>query len=122
MLHAFHSTHLDYLHSDLFHDDAGSTQEPDMEGIRHTALYKTVERYLAKIAADEIRHGTNETLVKYQGKGSHFKTNFREELRRYARQQYPFNEPIKSEGSGIVGWWMTKLGRKEAEILSVCCQ
>lgn len=122
MLHAFHSTYLDYLHSDLFCDNAGSTQEPDMEGICHVALYKTVERYLAKITANEIRHGTNETLVKYQGKGNHFKTKFREELKCYTQQQYPFNEPIKSEGSGIIGWWMTKLSQNEAEILSVCCQ
>jgi hypothetical protein len=54
----------DYLHSDLFQDDTGSAQEPDMEGIRHAILYKTVERYLATIAADEIRHGTNKELVK----------------------------------------------------------
>ena len=93
-----------------------------MEGIRHTALYKTVERYLAKITADKIRHGTNKTLVKYQGKGSHFETKFCEELKCYARQQYSFNEPIKSKGSGIIGWWMTKLSQNEAEILSVCCQ
>ncbi len=110
----------DYLHSDLFQDDAGSTQEPDMEGIRHAILYKTVERYLATIAADEIRYGTNKELVKYKGKGSQFKMKFREELKRYARQQYPFNEPINEE-AGIIGWWTTKLGQKEAEILSVCC-
>jgi hypothetical protein len=45
---------------------------------------------------------------------------FRKELKHYARQQYPFNEPINEE-AGIIGWWMTKLGQKEAEILSVCC-
>jgi hypothetical protein len=91
-----------------------------MEGIRHAALYKTVERYLASIAADEIRYGIKDTLVKYRGKGTHFKVRFREELKRYARQTYPFNDPIKEESGGIVGWWMAKLGQKEAEILSVC--
>jgi len=121
MLRAFMLTSVpDYLHSDLFQDDSGSTQEPDMEGIRHASLYKIVERYLATIAADEIRHGSNKGLVKYKGKGSRFKTKFREELKHYARQQYPFNEPINEE-AGIIGWWMTKLGQKEAEILSVCC-
>ena len=43
-----------------------------------------------------------------------------DEMKRYARQQYPFNQQINSNYT-LITWWQALQGSEHAQILPVSC-
>ncbi|KAF9477045.1 hypothetical protein BDN70DRAFT_811256 [Pholiota conissans] len=108
-----------YLQSDLFEPNPPAMEiQNGFEGIRHVATFKKVARYLLSMAEKEIRHGSKPLLTKWKGHATEFKTTFLEELKRYARHQYPYNQPI-DHTRGVITWWQALEGSDLSKILPV---
>ena len=97
-----------YLKSDLFRVDPSPLA--GMEGIRHVSTFKTVTKFLLEVAVKEILHGDRKEFTQWKGQAGEFKKTLLDEMKKYARQQYPFNERFDSN-EAIVTWWK-KLDRK----------
>jgi hypothetical protein len=92
---------------------------PDgLEGIRHISTFKIVGQYLLGLAHNEILHGHKPSMTMWKGRAMEFKATFVEELKKYARQQYPFNQPV-NHTRGIITWWQALEGSEFATILPV---
>jgi hypothetical protein len=89
-----------------------------MEGIRHISTFKTVTRFLLDVAEKEILHGHREELTRWKGRAGEFKKTLLDEMKKYARQQYPFNERFDSNQATIT-WWKRLEGGDYAQILPV---
>ena len=105
-----------YLTSDLFHVD--SSQSPGMEGIEHISTFTTIAMFLVDTAQNEILHGHQEESTKWKGRAGDFKAALLEEMKKYIRQQYPFNNKVNNK-NGIIVWWQVLQGSDHAQILSV---
>ncbi|KAF9031322.1 ribonuclease H-like domain-containing protein [Panaeolus papilionaceus] len=111
--------HPHYIHSDIFLDIDNSVVGLDMQGIRHASLYRTVATILARIAGNEILHGAQPEFTRWRGHASVFKERLRNQLKTYARRQYPFNQPLNLEHDGIVEWWTRLDGQTDTDVLVV---
>ncbi|KAF9034363.1 hypothetical protein BJ165DRAFT_1356524 [Panaeolus papilionaceus] len=109
--------HPHYIHSDIFLDIDNSVVGLDMQGIRHASLYRTVATILARIAGNEILHGAQPEFTRWRGHASVFKERLRNQLKTYARRQYPFNQPLNLEHDGIVEWWTRLDGQTDTDVL-----
>lgn len=105
-----------YLTSDLFRED--SSQSSGMEGIKHVSTFKTVTKFLVETAQNEILHGHQEEFIRWKGRARDFKAALLEEMKKYARQQYPFNNKVDKK-HGIIVWWKVLQGSDHAQILPV---
>jgi hypothetical protein len=116
-------SHLAYIKSDLFRvDDPKSTQKSSqvsgMEGIRHVSTFKTVTRFLLEVAEKEIIHGHRKELTQWKGRAGEFKKTLLDEMKKYARQQYPFNEKF-GDNQAAITWWKRLEGSDYAQVLPV---
>lgn len=89
-----------------------------MEDILHTSTFKKVTRVLVETAQMEIQHGDNQELIRWKGRAKEFKKILLDEMKRYARQQYPFNQRIDSKRA-VITWWEALQGNDHAQILPV---
>lgn len=89
-----------------------------MEGIKHVCTFRKVVLFLLEVAEKEILHGIKPLLVIWKGRAGEFKRVLLEEAKRYARQQYPFNQHIDSKRS-ILSWWRALEGSEFASVLPV---
>lgn len=106
-----------YLKSDLFWKDTNSPNS-GMEDIVHVSTFKKVTLFLFETAEKEIIHGDNPKLIQWKGRAGEFKKTLLEEMKRYARQQYPFNQEIDSNCT-MITWWQAFQGSEHAQILPV---
>jgi len=92
-----------------------------MAGIPHPKIFLEVATFLLKTAVNEILHGIKPLLTKWKGKASIFKWMLFEELGRYVRRQFPFNQSLR-EGQATVMWWkdIANEGSEYAQVLPVC--
>lgn len=110
-----------YLQSDadIFKTDAvPEAQTVDYSGICHPPIFQVVAKFLYQTAIDEIGTGEQEAFTHWQGRAPEFDEQFSNEIRRYARQQYPYNDAIR-KGETINEWWKKLEGSAGAEILPV---
>jgi hypothetical protein len=77
-----------------------------------------VTLFLSKVTVNEIQNGSKPALIQWQNRASEFKIAFMNEIKRYARQQYPYNEPLGKDQS-LMNWWKAIDGREFAQILPV---
>lgn len=89
-----------------------------MEGIRHVSTFKTVTKFLLEVAVMEILHGDHEELTQWKGRAGEFKKTLLDEMKKYARQQYPFNERFDNNEATIT-WWKKLEGSENAQVLLV---
>ena len=89
-----------------------------MEGILHVSTFKKVTLFLAETAEKEILYGDKDELTRWKGRAGEFKKALLDEMKRYARQQYPFNQQIDSN-QAIVTWWEALQGGDRSQILPV---
>jgi hypothetical protein len=89
-----------------------------MEGIEHISTFKTVTKFLVETAQNEILHGHREEFTRWKGRAGDFKAALLEEMKKYARQQYPFNNKVDKK-HGIIVWWKALQGSDHAQILPV---
>jgi len=89
-----------------------------MEDILHVSTFKKVTVFLLETAEKEILHGNKEELTRWKGRTGEFKKVLLDEMKRYARQQYPFNQRIDSTRA-IITWWEALQGSDHAQILPV---
>jgi hypothetical protein len=90
----------------------------DYSGIRHPPIFQAVAKFLYQTAIDEIGTGEQEAFTCWRGRAPEFDEQFASEIRRYARQQYPYNDAIRT-GETITEWWKKLEGSAGAEILPV---
>ena len=123
----------EYLKSDLFvttpivkntqthHLDLGNNVHFDMAGIPHPKIFLGVATFLLKTTMNEILHGIKPLLTKWKGKALIFKRMLFEELGRYVRRQFPFNQSLR-EGQATVMWWkdIANKGSEYTQVLPVC--
>lgn len=109
----FMRSQLVYLTSDLFRKDL--SQSFGMEGIEHVSTFKTVTKFLVETAQNEILHGHRKEFTRWKGD---FKAGLLDEMKKYARQQYPFNNKV-DDRYGIIVWWQALQGSDHAQILPV---
>ena len=112
-----------YLQSnaDVFKTDTvPEAHSLDYSGIHHQPIFQVVAKFLYQTAINEIRTGEQEAFTCWQGRAPEFDEQFTNEIRRYARQQYPYNDTIR-KGETITEWWNLKKleGSAGAEILPV---
>ena len=108
-----------YLQSDadIFKTDAvPEATTVDYSGIRHPPVFQAVAKFLYQTAINKIGKGEQEAFTRWRGRVPEFDEKFASEIRRYARQQYPYNDPIQ-KGETITEWWKKLEGSKGAEIL-----
>lgn len=74
--------------------------------------------FLSHAVVKEIQNGHKQVLTRWQNRASEFKITFVSEMKRYARQQYPYNEPLRQDQS-MMDWWKAIEGRDFAQILPV---
>lgn len=91
-----------------------------MEDILHVSTFKKVTKFLVETAQNEILHGDNVELTRWKGRAREFTRVLLDEMKRYARQQYPFNQRIDSNRA-IITWWQALQGSDHAQILPVSC-
>jgi len=89
-----------------------------MEDIFHVSTFKKVTLFLLEIAQKEIFYGDKLELIQWKGRAGEFKKTLLEEMKRYARQQYPFNQQIDSNRA-IIAWWQALQGSEHAQLLPV---
>lgn len=89
-----------------------------MEGIEHISTFKTVTKFLVETAQKEILHGHREEFTRWKGRAGDFTAALLEEMKKYARRQYPFNNKVDKNVSIIV-WWKGLQGSDHAQILPV---
>lgn len=117
---------LAYLHeTDIFCDEDTTSyrydvksQAIDMTGIQHHQIFRKVAPFLASVAENEIYHAQNPDLLYWKGKGQKFTLQLLSELQRYARHQYPFDQPVDPK-LGVMHWWRSIIRRDSAKILPV---
>ncbi|KAF8057516.1 ribonuclease H-like domain-containing protein [Lyophyllum atratum] len=110
-----------YLDSDVFKRELtvpASTYNVDYTGILYPTIFKRVVNFLSSAAADEIQHGSKPSLTKWKGLGTGFRKQLLQEVQRYARRQYPYNQPYNI-ASGVMGWWRSIEGQEFADVLPV---
>ena len=108
-----------YLKSDLFRKDSiSSTPGSGMEDIVHVSTFKRVTLFLVETAQKEIMYGDKPDLIRWKGRAGDFKKTLLDEMKRYARQQYPFNQQF-DENRAIITWWEALQGGEHAQILPV---
>ena len=90
----------------------------DYTGIQHPAVFRMATLFLSNVAVKEIQKGHKPTLTQWQNRATEYKNAFLNEMKRYARQQYPYNEPIEQDQSPM-NWWKAIDGREFAQILPV---
>jgi len=117
--------YLAYIKSDLFRVDdpnllaqKSKAQLSGMEGIHHISTFKTVTQFLLDIAEKEILHGHWKELTRWKGWAGEFKKTLLDEMKKYARQQYPFNERF-NDNQATITWWKRLEGGDYAQILLV---
>jgi hypothetical protein len=89
-----------------------------MEDILHISTFKRVTLFLVETAQKEIMYGDKPELIRYKGRAGDFKKTLLDEMKRYARQQYPFNQRF-DENRAIISWWEALQGSEHARILPV---
>ena len=89
-----------------------------MEGILHVSTFKKVTLFLVEAAEKEILYGDKDELTRWKGRAGEFKKALLDEMKRYARQQYPFDQRIDSK-QAIITWWEALQGSDHAQILPV---
>ena len=89
-----------------------------MEDIVHISTFKKVTLFLLETAQREIFHGNKPELLQWKGRAGEFKKTLLDEMKRYARQQYPFNQDIDSNCT-MITWWQALQGSEHAQILPV---
>jgi hypothetical protein len=110
-----------YLQSDadIFKTDAvPEATTVDYSGIHHPPVFQAVAKFLYQTAINEIGKGEQEAFTRWRGRAPEFDEQFASEIRRYARQQYPYNDSIR-KGETISEWWKKLEGSAGAEILPV---
>ena len=112
----FMQSRLVYLTSDLFREDL--SQSSGMEGIKHVSTFKTITKFLLETAQNKILHGHWEEFTKWKGWAGDFKAALLEEIKKYAHQQYLFNNKVDKK-RGIIVWWKALQGSDHAQILPV---
>ncbi|PPQ79004.1 hypothetical protein CVT26_003963 [Gymnopilus dilepis] len=72
-----------------------------------------------QLPEEEVLKGNKQELTKWKGRADEFKKKkLLDEMKRYARQQFPFNTPV-DENFGIIAWWQGLRGYAFLEILLV---
>lgn len=89
-----------------------------MEDILHVSTFKRVTLFLVETAQKEIMYGNKPELIQWKGRAGDFKKTLLDEMKRYARQQYPFNQQF-DENRAIITWWEALQGSEHAQILPV---
>ena len=89
-----------------------------MEDIIHVSTFKKVTLFLLETAEKEILHGDKPELIIWKGRARDFKKTLLNEIKRYVRQQYPFNQQIDSNYP-LITWWQALQGSEHAQILPV---
>ena len=110
-----------YLQSDadIFKTDTvPEAKTVDYDGIHHPPIFQAVAKFLYQTAIKEIGTGEQEAFTRWRGRAPEFDEQFASEIRRYARQQYPYNDAIR-KGETITEWWKKLEGSAGAEILPV---
>lgn len=116
----FYSYATVYLNSDIFKHETNippPTYGVDYTGIQYPTAFKRVVNFLSATAKDEIEFGLKSQLTKWKGSGREFKERLLNEVQRYARHQYPYNQPHK--GVDVMSWWRAIEGQECAEVLPV---
>jgi hypothetical protein len=91
-----------------------------MEDILHISTFKRVTLFLAETAQKEIMFGDKPELTRWKGRAGDFKKALLDEMKRFSRQQYPFNQQF-DENRAIITWWEALQGSEHAQILPVSC-
>jgi hypothetical protein len=86
--------------------------------IEHVSTFKTITKFLVETAQNEILHGHREEFTRWKGRAKEFTAALLEEMKKYARRQYPFNNKV-DENNGIIVWWKAFQGSDHAQILPV---
>ncbi|PPQ82630.1 hypothetical protein CVT26_001386 [Gymnopilus dilepis] len=108
-----------YLTSDLFNRDrAPENQAIEYSGISHFSTFKRVMRFLVQSAESEVMKGHEEALTKWKGRATEFRNQLLNELKMYARQQFPFNTRVDGN-KAIIAWWQASQGHELAQILPI---
>lgn len=111
---------LDYLNLSLFADDEELDQNNSYRGIRHPSIFKYVATFLAQLAFAEIEHGEKPEFTIWRNRATQFKEQFADELKWYARGQYPFNERLNdTQPHAVRRWWRRLVGNRDTLILPV---
>ena len=85
-----------------------TTMEVDYTGIRHPAVFRMVTLFLSQVTMKEIQKGSKPALIRWQNHASEFKIAFMDEMKWYARQQYPYNELLGKDQS-LMTWCVTNV-------------
>jgi hypothetical protein len=123
MFLSFKIVHIAYLQSDLFRRDlAPQASGSGMEDILHISTFKKVTVFLVETAEKEILHGNKDEFTRWKGRASEFMQVLLDEMKRYARQQYPFNQQIDTN-QAVITWWqaLQGTGSDHAQVLPVSC-
>ena len=91
-----------------------------LEDILHISTFKKVVLFLVEIAQKEIMYGDKHDLIRWKGRAGDFKKMLLDEMKRYARQQFPFNQQF-NENRAVITWWEALQGSEHAQILPVSC-
>jgi hypothetical protein len=93
-----------------------------MEDILHISTFKKVTLFLVETAEKEILHGNKDEFTRWKGRANEFMRVLLDEMKRYARQQYPFNQRI-DPNQAVTTWWqaLQGTGSNHAQILPVSC-
>lgn len=90
----------------------------DLSGVAYPDVFVTVGNFLGMVMNNEVKYGNKEKLTEWKNHAAGFKTKFLDEYLRYARRQYPYNQPVQALGN-TVSWWKALAGLEFAEILPV---
>jgi hypothetical protein len=63
-----------------------------MEDILHVSTFKKVTLFLVETTQKEIMFRDKPELIRWKGRAGDFTTTLLDEMKRYARQRYPFNQ------------------------------
>jgi hypothetical protein len=89
-----------------------------MEDILHVSTFKKVVLFLVETVQKEIMYGDKPDLTRWKGRAGDCKKTLLDEMKRYARQQFPFNQQF-DENRAITTWWEALQGSEHAQILPV---
>ncbi|KDR75453.1 hypothetical protein GALMADRAFT_140951 [Galerina marginata CBS 339.88] len=89
-----------------------------MEDILHVSTFQKVTLFLLDTVQKEIVHGDKPELICWKGRAGDFKKTLLNEMKRYAHQQYPFNQQIDGNHA-VITWWQALQGSEHAQILPI---
>ncbi|KAG6887294.1 hypothetical protein C0992_012951, partial [Termitomyces sp. T32_za158] len=114
--------HPAYLDSNFFkvedHQMRLDTSDSDLISVSYPSVFCRVIQFLLIVAQKEILHGKKPALTRWKGHATAFKDQFRAEMLKYGRREFPYHQGF-TEQEGIMSWWRSLNDHEFGKILPV---